>query len=140
MLAKHAAFSKLEQEQLEALGRRGRKRLIASGTIIMDKGDESKHMYLLLKGSMRVERHARGKVPHLVANLSRGEIVGEVGLLHGALHSSTVRAVDEVVALELTKREVQQAFREHPSLREAFMRMIHHRLHVPEHEDFHRPG
>ncbi|HLG71466.1 MAG TPA: cyclic nucleotide-binding domain-containing protein [Chloroflexota bacterium] len=127
-LAQHPAFAGLDPALLGTLTQRGKRRTILRDAVIMDKGDASDRLYLLLRGEVEVTREAHGVVPELSATLGPGDIVGEVGLLHGARHTATVVALDDVHALELTQEDVRAVMREHPDLRLAFMRMVHHRL------------
>ncbi|HLY67457.1 MAG TPA: cyclic nucleotide-binding domain-containing protein [Chloroflexota bacterium] len=130
VLAQHVAFQQVSAADLDALGRRGGKRYFPDGTILMDKGDKSDRLFLVLKGSFRVERYARNKLAFL-GRLGRGEIVGEVGLLASARRSSTVQAVGEVVVLEFTKPEVQGLLRKRPVLRRALLDLARGRLNSP---------
>jgi CRP-like cAMP-binding protein len=130
-LAGHPAFAPLDPALLDLLAKRGKRRTILRDTILMDKGDPSDRLYLLLRGEVDVSREARGAVPALSATLGPGDLVGEVGLIHGAPHTATVVALDDVHALELTVEDMHALFREHHDLRLAFMRMVHHRMQPP---------
>lgn len=127
-LWEHPAFAGISPGELQELARQGRKRTILSGTVLMDKGDDSDRLYLLLKGSVGVERPAAGLIPELSATLGPGDIVGEVGFLHGATHSAVVTAWDDLHVLEFSRQDVRAVLKEHDELRLAFMRMVHHRL------------
>jgi signal-transduction protein with cAMP-binding, CBS, and nucleotidyltransferase domain len=130
LLGENPAFAGVTSWHLSALGRRGRKRLFMAGSILMDKGDSSDRLYFLLKGVVQVERPAAGALPALSAELGPGDIVGEVGLLHGHRHTATVTALEDLRVLEINKDDLQAVFHEDHALLLAFLRMVHHRLKV----------
>src|SRR5579862_1187551 len=51
-LAQQPGFRDLEREHLMALGRYGRRRFFAHGSILFDRGDASDRVYLLLSGEV----------------------------------------------------------------------------------------
>jgi cyclic nucleotide-binding protein len=130
MLALKPAFQGLTPLHLTTMAQRGQKRLLMAGTTLMDKGDSSDQLYLLLKGEVHVERPPVGALPALSADLGPGEIVGEVGLLHGVRHSATVTASTDLRVLEIGREALQEVFHQDHRLLLAFLRMIHHRLAV----------
>ena len=128
LLALKPAFQGLTPLHLTAMAQRGQKRLLMAGTTLMDKGDSSDQLYLLLKGEVHVERPAAGALPALSANLGAGEIVGEVSLLHGVRHSATVTASTDLRVLEIGREALQEVFHADRRLLMAFLRMVHERL------------
>jgi len=131
VLARNPAFAELDTDELAAMGRQGRKRIVPVGTILIDEGDASDRVYLLLDGHVRVERDATDETGALLAALGPGDIVGEAALLRGTRHTATVRATDDVLLLELTYRNVQDLLDSSPELRMAFLRMVHQRAEEP---------
>src|SRR5437016_2101378 len=71
-LGQHPAFAAVLPAHLAALAGRGRRRLFMAGSTLMDKGDSSDCLYLLLKGAVRVERPATGLMPVLEVELGAG--------------------------------------------------------------------
>jgi CRP-like cAMP-binding protein len=128
MLAAKPAFQGLTPLHLTVMAQRGQKRLLMARTTLMDKGDSSDQLYLLLKGEVHVERPAAGALPALSADLGPGEIVGEVGLLHGVRHSATVTASTDLRVLEIGRQALQEVFHTDRRLLMAFLRMVHERL------------
>jgi CRP/FNR family transcriptional regulator, cyclic AMP receptor protein len=132
VLAANPAFRGVSPEHLLDISRRGRKRRFLAGTVIMEQGAESDHVHFLLKGSVKIERGVRGQEPRMVAELGPGEIVGEMGILHGSPRTATVTALDDLETLELTAEEIRDVFRHDHDVVVAFIRMIHDRLHGTE--------
>jgi NTE family protein len=128
VLSRNPAFSDVPAENLLALGSFGRRRLVMKGEILLAPAEASEHLYLILRGRVAVNRPAMGRVPKLEAQIGPGEIVGEVSLPHGARHTVTVTALEDLHVLELSKEEIQEVFRDDRRLLQAFLRMVHARL------------
>lgn len=127
-LSEHPAFAKVSVDDLRQLAQRGHRRVILRDSVLMDRGDDSDRLFFLLRGQVAVTRAARGAVPELDATLGPGDIVGEVGLLHGAKHSATVTALDDLRVLEFTPEDIRAVLKDNQGLRMAFLRMVHHRM------------
>src|SRR5438874_7670610 len=69
LLSRNPAFSNVPAENLLALGSFGRRRLVMEGEILIAPDDPSEHLYLLLRGRVRVDRPPRGSMPRLDAQL-----------------------------------------------------------------------
>ena len=65
------------------------------GDVLIERGDVSKHLYLVVAGLLEVVLEGDAGTQH-VAELTAGEIAGEIGLLAGEERLATVRAVDAV--------------------------------------------
>jgi signal-transduction protein with cAMP-binding, CBS, and nucleotidyltransferase domain len=129
-LARNPAFKGLTPLHLTAMAQHGHKRLFMAGSVLMEKGDSSDKLFLLLKGEVKVEREPQGALPALHAQLGPGDIVGEVGLLHGMRHTATVTAMDDLRVLEIGRDDIQAVFHENHALLMAFLRMTHNRIKV----------
>ena len=128
LLVRNPAFAGLSPVHVTAMVKRGHKRLLMAGTVLMNTGDSSEKLYLLLKGQVQVERPATGALPTLSAELGPGDIVGEVGLLHGMRHTAAVTALSDLRVLEITRENLQAVFHKDQRLLLAFLRMVHHRI------------
>lgn len=126
-LAQQPGFRDLEREHLMALGRYGRRRFFAHGSILFDRGDAGDRVYLMLSGEVQTELPLEAGRERVV-QFQPGEIVGTRALFRGGEHVATIRAVKDVFALELTREEVRDSFRRNTSLALAFMRMIRARM------------
>jgi CRP-like cAMP-binding protein len=123
--------------QIRSLTDRGHRRVILRDAVLMDTGEASDRIYFLLHGKVAVYRPAKGPLAELDVTLGPGDIVGEVGFLHGAKHTAKVVALDDLRVLEFSSEDVHAVFQEHPAVRMAFQRLAHQRLqellgHAPE--------
>lgn len=132
LLAGNPAFRNVSPEHLLDISRRGHKRRFLAGTVIMEQGAPSDRVEFLLKGVVKIEREVHGHEHQLIVELGPGEIVGEMGILHGAPRTATVTALDDLETLELSADEIRDVFRHDHDVVVAFIRMIHQRLHGTE--------
>jgi predicted acylesterase/phospholipase RssA/CRP-like cAMP-binding protein len=68
-------------------------RHLAAGELLFEEGDPSDAAYFIAAGRLRVSQRDADGSSQPVAELGRGEVVGELGLLDHAPRSATVRAV-----------------------------------------------
>ncbi|KZD12351.1 Crp/Fnr family transcriptional regulator [Oceanibaculum pacificum] len=68
----------------------------SAGTIILHQGARAEAAYLVEKGSVEVVQTVSGR-ELTIARLGPGAIFGEMALLEGRLHGSSVRAVEDCV-------------------------------------------
>ena len=87
-----------------------------SGDVLIQEGALDDGLYIILEG--RVAVAAQGKA---LADLGRGETVGELALLTGDPRSRTVTAIESVRAARLSRAAFEQWVRRHP---EAAKRVI----------------
>jgi CRP-like cAMP-binding protein len=66
---------------------------VPAGRVVFRKGDPANGCYLILEGAVKVTLPAAGGQEALLAILSKGDIVGEMGLLDRQPRSATVTAV-----------------------------------------------
>ena len=108
---------------------RGRKRWFPRGTVLMRQGEQADAMYVILQGSVKVERTDRrlAKPLHL-ADLGTGQVVGEIGILNRVPRTATVTASTDVLAVELSRTETLKAIQEVPGLPLALLQLVSQRL------------
>jgi putative ABC transport system ATP-binding protein len=73
-----------------------------AGAIIIRQGDEGDKFYIIRSGKVDVVREAEGK-EELLVQLGPGDFFGELSLLKEAPRAATVRAVEAVELLTLSK-------------------------------------
>ncbi len=77
---------------------------LAAGSYLFRAGDVSDALYVVLRGRLQVLDGDGGR-DDVVAELGRGQVVGELGVLLGAPRSATVRAVRDSSLVRVTKAE-----------------------------------
>src|SRR4029078_6741752 len=94
----------------------------------MREGDAGDALYVVVSGRLSV---VVGTTPHderSIAEIGRGETVGEMALLTGAPRSATVRALRDSVLLRLSKASLDALIERHPKATMALARVIVKRL------------
>ncbi len=115
-------FEGLTTDDLERLATIGRRKSFAAGEEIVQKGDVTGGLYILLSGTATVEvggkRHTLGP----------GSFFGEMGLLAGAPRSATVVAAESVEALTLETTYFKPFLIKNPSVAVAILDGVAERL------------
>ncbi len=128
LLARNPAFAGVASEHLKALAACSHRHLLLAGTVLMTEGMSSDRVYILTRGTVRVERGIDYPVPQLLARLGPGELVGEMGVLRNAPRSATVTAEEDLEVLEIDIDDLRAVFRQEPRLLLALARVMHDRL------------
>lgn len=120
-------------DALPRLRKRGEQVSFASGVPLMRQGEEPDFLYLLEDGIVRVERSVAAlSEPIHLADLGRGDIVGEIGILTGAKRNATVTALTDVAATMVSRRDALKALLEVPGLPTMLFRLVKQRLDVDQ--------
>jgi len=90
----------LERRDLEMLGSAGRMLVLDPGVLLCQEGRPGASCFVILNGHVEVFKASAGGGRHL-ANLGPGTLVGQMSLVDSSPRSASVRALDEVVALEI---------------------------------------
>jgi putative ABC transport system ATP-binding protein len=90
------------------------------GDALVQKGKKANGVYLLLKGSGRVQIHFQPKA----AAIAAGEICGEMSLLEDAPASASVFAEEDVEAYHLDLPTLEALFELFPHLASRFYRSL----------------
>ena len=110
----------LDETQLAALAHNSAPVMFPARAILMTEGDSATSMFAIVEGTVSVVVADRdGGIRH-VADLTGGDVVGEMSLMTGARRSATVTATTEVVALEVTKFSLEAILTRAPELIDRF--------------------
>jgi CRP/FNR family transcriptional regulator, cyclic AMP receptor protein len=127
-LARVALFKELPEPGLQMLAERGRPKRFAKGDMIMRQGDASDALHVITRGRVRVERDQPGDTPLVLAELTVGDVIGEMGLLDNAPRSATVTAIEDTETLELHATVVALVVMQYPQVATALLRTLSRRL------------
>lgn len=101
---------------------------VRPGAVIVDQGSTSRTMYVLARGSVRVERTASDGSKQTLATLREGAVFGELSLLSGAPRSAAVIAVGDCDLLALSLGSLLDADAAQAQLKRAVANFAHERL------------
>jgi predicted acylesterase/phospholipase RssA/CRP-like cAMP-binding protein len=134
LLATSPLFRELDHSALHELSLETNSVRLGGGETLMREGDAGDALYVVVSGRLSV---VVGTTPHderSVAEIGRGETVGEMALLTGAPRSATVRAMRDTVLLRLSKTSFDALIDRHPKATMALARLIVKRLEQSIHE------
>ena len=90
-------------------------RRLEAGEVLFEEGDVSDAVYFIVSGRVRVSADA-GAGRNILAELGRGEVVGELGLLDDAPRSATVQAVRDSTVARFSKDVFEELVTHSPGL------------------------
>lgn len=101
---------------------------VAAGETLMAQGDPGDSMYLSISGRLRVYVRDEDGVEHVVREMARGQIIGEMSLYTDAPRSATVVAIRDSVLVRLAKSEFTSLLSNSAQVSIALTRQIIQRL------------
>jgi len=103
----------------------------AGGAELMREGDAADGLYILLNGRLRVTKKTEDGRTHVVGEISRGEMVGEMGLLGEGTRTATVMAIRDSDLLRLSTATFYALLQRHPGMSQQLFRVLMARLGRP---------
>lgn len=103
-------FKKLPSATLQDLAASLRVVVFKGGETLIQQGDLDTSMYILFQGRLRVHVREEGTTEkdHILAEISVGQIVGEIALLTHLPRTTTVRAIRDSILLKLEESDFQR--------------------------------
>ncbi len=108
-------FGNLTMDQWSALKSKFKILSITADEILFNADDEADSMYFVLSGKLQVSTRWKNE-SRIIAQLIKGDSVGEIALITGENRSATVRAVRETVLAQLTKNDFEEIIRVSPEI------------------------
>lgn len=108
--------------------RSAKERSYARDEVVVRQGDSALHLYLIVKGSARVEREGEAWSGRLRA----GDFFGELGIIEDHGRTATVVAEDDLSCLLLPAWELRALLKEHPGMALPMLYAVIARLHRRE--------
>ena len=126
-LAMLPLFDTLEQSELEKLSELTAVKQFSVGEDILCEGKPAWAMYVILEGSVAVLK-AREEQMDTIVELQAGEVLGEVELIDQSLCCATVRALEDVETILVSKNNFEAFLRSQPVAATKIMRQMVHIL------------
>ena len=128
LLRRVPLFSRLTVAQAEAISHAVVKRRFKRGEALVEQGQKSDALYLLLTGRARVmAADSRGREV-ILATLGQGDYLGEMSIIDNEPHSATVRAEVQTDVLMLGRAEFTRCLSENAAMSLVVMRGLVKRL------------
>lgn len=109
LLAAPGPFSAVPPGSLGRIAAEARRIALPSGALLVTEGDHPDALYVILSGTLAVERRAPDGAVHAIAELGPGELVGELAFLDGAPRSASVRAQSDATLIEISAERLERA-------------------------------
>ena len=104
-------FGNLSKEEMQRVVDAGRAVHVPKGWSLLNESTPPDQAYLVIDGTLEVRHHGKR-----VAELGRGDIVGEIAITAHRLRTGTVTALEPLEMLNLSARRLPGAVRRHPGL------------------------
>lgn len=112
-------FEPLSREKRDELEGKLIYRSLQTGDTLFAQGDTEASLFIIKSGVLEVSRQEKHD-SIVIGRIGPGDDIGEIGMLTGAPHAATVRALTPVAAYELRKEFVAPLIKEDPNLLRAF--------------------
>lgn len=70
--------------------------------VIFEEGEAGDGAYMITEGTVAIRKGVRGSNPHTLAELNKGEIIGEMALADGSPRMASAVATSEVTAIRIS--------------------------------------
>lgn len=96
---------------------------LAAGQVLVCEGEQSDAMYIVLSGRLRACTGV-GERTVTLGEISRGEVIGEMGVITGKPRSATVQAVRDCVLMRVGAADVEAVLHTWPNVALPLMRKL----------------
>ncbi len=119
-------FAPLSDDETEQLANASKSRVYAPGEAIVRQGNEGNSMFVILRGSVRVQI-PEGSYQKTINKLGKDDFFGEMSLLTGEPRSASVIAEEETEVLQIRKEALKPIFENNPDLVKTIVELIEER-------------
>lgn len=123
-----ALFADLDRAALDGLARLARHVALAPGQVLFRQGDPCNGCYAIVEGALKVSATSVGGEEVLLAVLSAGDVVGEMGLFGAAPRSATVTALKPCSLAFLASGDFRRFADDHPTVYRHMLEIVCARL------------
>ncbi|MCA9550635.1 MAG: cyclic nucleotide-binding domain-containing protein [Myxococcales bacterium] len=117
-MATHPLFRPFTPDERRAIMELFKSKSFKKGDVLVEEGKKGTGLFLLLYGTLEVVKDRDGAHPKVLAELSSGDLFGEMSLLTGKPTMATVRAITDCFVLRLAKRNFDELIMTHPQILE----------------------
>ena len=128
VLAKVPLFSGLLPEELATIESHGVSRSLRKNTLVIDRGEETDSLYLILSGKVKVFISDEEGREVILNTQGVGEHFGELALVRESPRTSSVLTLEDSKFLILSKAAFQECLERHPSIAFNLIRALAERI------------
>jgi CRP-like cAMP-binding protein len=115
-------FSKVGSVEIDAISGMAEWASVPDKTVLVKEGENSRSLYVLAKGKLVVKETVTQNMELIIARITPGDVVGEVGFVDKKPASATVRADGPCEMVRLDYLSLKDLFEQRPELERAFYR------------------
>jgi CRP/FNR family cyclic AMP-dependent transcriptional regulator len=109
-------FSGLPEQDISAIANHAVTRSFAKNTVIINEGDESDSLYLILSGRVKVYLSDEDGKEVILNTQGPGEYFGELALIDEAPRSASVMTLEDSKLSIVSKRDFEACMARHPQI------------------------
>ncbi|NDJ86080.1 MAG: cyclic nucleotide-binding domain-containing protein, partial [Chloroflexi bacterium] len=121
-------FQSLGLDQLRALARGCEEFAATEGQAIIKQGEISYGLYIIVEGTVRVERASENDQKVVLGRLGPSEVFGEISLLDEGVRTASVIAESPVLLLSIQRDALLLALEDDPQIAMTMLRTMAQRL------------
>lgn len=128
LLKSNPVFQPLSDAQKRAIAQRFQSRSVEPGTVLLQQGQRSNALLLLLRGRCSVVHQDPEGSERPYPDMTEGSVFGEISLMLDLRVTATVRAATPCLLLMLDQETVKELVLPHPEVRRALTQLSRERL------------
>ena len=128
-LAATVLLRDLDPASLAKLAERMEVQFVPAGTVVIRQGDPGDALFVVVNGRLRVSVRREGS-DFAIAEVGRGELIGEMALLSDDPRSATVAAIRDSQMLRLSKSDFLFLVKKRPGVLLGISRLVIRRLYA----------
>jgi CRP/FNR family cyclic AMP-dependent transcriptional regulator len=116
MLRKVSLFAHLDEKTLGRLEGIAVKRVYPKNTILISKGDVSDHLFVVIRGKLKVMLPDESGKEIVLSLLGEGDYFGEIALIDGEPRTATIVSTEASEVLTIARADFQRILMSSPEL------------------------
>ncbi len=128
MLADIPLFSELAPEDLRLISDHGVTRSYPKNTILINEGDHSDSLYVILEGKVKVFTSDEHGKEFILSMQEAGDYFGELSLIDDSPRSASVMTLEKCRMCVISKADFQRCLEENPALAFELIRSLARRI------------
>lgn len=109
-------FSDLSSREIEKIASLGRLRSLTKGDTLFKEGDKGDHFYVVVDGTIAVNKNVAGGRKRNLSNLVKGDVLGELALFDAEPRSADAEAIDGGKVMEFANEGFLKQLNDNPSI------------------------
>jgi CRP-like cAMP-binding protein len=115
-IAEFALLHGVEGDELSQVIDRLRRRTFAAGETLFRENEPGDRLCLISRGAVGISISAGGTGEVRIVTMAAGSLLGEAALLDGGPRSATAQAVEDTIAYELSRGDLDAIAAQHPAV------------------------